>query len=118
MKTSLGSGVVSVLAIVAVMAIAACDTTKNQNSSLSVTSSPTGPLTGAGATATLTLSSVDTNVTLNLPLVWTVSDPNLGGIKSSAGISAVYESRGLAGNNVVTVRDQGEAEGLIVINQE
>lgn len=108
--------VVAVLAAVLVMG-PGCETTDSQDTALTVSASPSGELTGVGATATLTASTGSTNTVLQLPLIWTVSDSNLGVVKSSAGLTAVYESKGPVGNNVVTVRDQGEAEGIVVINQ-
>jgi hypothetical protein len=56
-------------------------------------------------------------LTLFLPLEWSVSDPSLGTIISSAGFSAVYRSTGKVGDNVVTVRDQGDAAGTTVVVQ-
>ena len=101
----------------ALMAWTGCETTTSQDTALTVSASPSGELTGVGATATLTAGTGSTNTVLQLPLIWTVSDSNLGVVKSSAGLTAVYESKGPVGNNVVTVRDQGEAEGIVVINQ-
>ena len=51
-----------------------------------------------------------------LPLEWGVSDPSLGHILSSAGYSAVYESYGGRGQNIVTVHDQVARTGLAVVN--
>ena len=58
------------------------------------------------------------NSPLFLPLVWTVSDATLGTIRSSGAFSAIYErhSRG-PGNNYIKVHDQGQAEGVAVVNQ-
>jgi hypothetical protein len=60
----------------------------------------------------------NSTTSLALPLVWTASDAALGGIKSSAGVTAIYQSTGKVGNNVITVRDQGESEGIAVITQQ
>jgi hypothetical protein len=61
---------------------------------------------------------VDTNAPLVLPLAWRVSDPSLGSIIGTGGLSAVYESNGMVGNNVITVTDQGEAEGIVLVTQQ
>jgi hypothetical protein len=42
----------------------------------------------------------------------------LGDIKSSAGVTAIYQSTGKAGNNVISVRDQGDSEGVAVVTQQ
>lgn len=63
-------------------------------------------------------TALSTNTALFLPLVWTVSDSSLGTIRASGAFSAIYErhNRG-PGNNYITVRDQGQAEGVAVVNQ-
>lgn len=93
-----------------------CETTESTDTVITVT--PASPeLEGALATQTLTASTASSNAVLALPLVWTVSDTSLGNIQASAGLSAVYTSTGKTGNNVVTVRDQGQAEGIATIIQ-
>jgi hypothetical protein len=65
-------------------------------------------------------SVVETNAMgaqIMLPLAWRVTNPDLGGILSSGGYSAVYESRGVIGQNVVIVEDRFGREGVAVINQ-
>ncbi len=57
------------------------------------------------------------NRELFLPLEWSVQNPELGGVISRGGHTAVYESSGLRGNNVVFVRDQGKREGLVAVTQ-
>lgn len=80
-------------------------------------------LYGNGATAVFTAEAVfnpDTtnrNEELVYPLEWSVSNPSLGGIMKSAGNSAVYESNGTRGQNVVIVRDQFGREGLAGVSQ-
>jgi hypothetical protein len=54
---------------------------------------------------------------LGLPLVWSVQDPSLGVIVSSAGSNAVYGSTGVAGNQVITCEDQYGAEGFATVHQ-
>ncbi len=53
--------------------------------------------------------------TLYFPLHWSVDHPDLGTIKASAGNTAAYESTGLRGNNVITVKDQAGREGIAVV---
>ena len=104
------------LAVAIGLTLLGCDTTETTDSALSVTPSSV-VLTNAADTVAFTAASGGTNATLVLPLVWTVSDDSLGIIKSSAGVTAIYESKGKVGNNTVTVRDQGQAEGIAMVNQ-
>ena len=103
------------LAVVVGLFMAGCENTTTSDTAITVT--PDSVELKGGATQVFTASVADTNVALNLPLVWTVGDSTLGLIKSSEGLTAVYESNGAIGNNTVTVRDQGEASGVAVINQ-
>lgn len=110
-------GLVSVLVVLAVMGMfgVGCDTTKTSDIVIVVT--PSAPeLTGAMATTTFSAAGSASN-SLALPLMWTVSDSSLGTIRSAVGVSAVYQSTGKKGNNIVTVRDQGEAEGMATVTQ-
>lgn len=93
-----------------------CETTETTDNALSVAPSSI-TLTNAADTVTFTVSVGGSNTVLALPLVWTVSDSSLGIIKSSAGMTAIYESKGKVGNNTVAVRDQGQAEGIAMVNQ-
>lgn len=68
-----------------------------------------------GTTTAQTTGS--TNETFYYPLVWSVSDPSLGVIRSSEGNTAFYEVIGGEGNNVITVRDQGSSRGQAVVAQ-
>lgn len=62
--------------------------------------------------------TIATNQPLYLPLVWTVSNPELGSIRVSGAFTAIYQRNGArVGNNYVTVRDQVRAEGVAVVNQ-
>lgn len=74
-------------------------------------------LTGPGATVLLTASMPDEGDEVILPLTWSVSNPSLGGILRSAGYTAVYESNGRIGQNVVICRDGLGREGLASVNQ-
>jgi len=70
-----------------------------------------------GSTVTTTTSSGTTNQTLFYPLEWSVSTPSLGFIRTSSGNTAIYESLGGRGNNIVTVRDQDGKTGQAVVVQ-
>jgi len=54
---------------------------------------------------------------LLLPLEWSVHDPRLGRVTPGGGFTAVYQSTGGDGQNIVFVRDQGGREGMAVIQQ-
>lgn len=92
-------------------------------SAMSVTPE-TSNLSGQGATVVLTAKLPGTSMVSNrsdqiiLPLSWSVSNPSLGGILSSRGYTAVYESNGKDGQNVVIAEDAYGHEGLAVINQD
>ena len=47
-----------------------------------------------------------------------MSDSSLGYIKAATGWDAVYESTGKKGSNIITVRDQGDAEGMARLKRE
>ena len=67
-------------------------------------------------TATYTPGDDSTSNTLYMPLEWTVSNPELGQISASGGRGAVYECYGIVGDNAITVKDQGSAEGVAIVN--
>lgn len=54
---------------------------------------------------------------LLLPLEWSVHNPGLGGMMRSAGHTAVYESNGRRGQNVIFVKDRQGREGVLAVNQ-
>ena len=54
---------------------------------------------------------------LSFPLEWTVSNRALGSIRPSGNVSAVYTRTAANGVNVVTVKDQYDAEGYATIRQ-
>ncbi len=60
-------------------------------------------------------SFFSTNTSLTLPLVWSVSDPARGIIRASGRLTAIYEGQNVAGNNAITVRDQGDNSGIAVV---
>jgi hypothetical protein len=122
MKTQWMKRWVGVLAIVLLVIMTGCEDAET-GSALSVTPSEVN-VTGVGATSYFTVAArVDAGEATNrneeiiYPLVWSVSNPTLGGMMSSAGDSAVYESNGRKGQNVVFVKDGFGREGLAVINQ-
>jgi hypothetical protein len=72
------------------------------------------------ASITCTATPVDTagetsENPLLLPLEWWVSNPELGTVVADAGYTAVYVSKGTAGGNIIGVRDQRDAEGVVGI---
>ncbi len=54
---------------------------------------------------------------LSVPLTWSVSQPTLGHITTTAGNQAVYISSGGKGVNVISVEDQYGAQGLATVTQ-
>ena len=112
-------GVAVMAAGVVGSALTGCESTETTGSAITVTLSAS-TITGKGAVTLTAASSGGTNATtgLALPLVWTVSDASLGDIKSSAGVTAIYESSGKVGNNAITVHDQGDSEGVAVVVQQ
>ncbi len=102
-----------------VAVLSGCESTETADTSITVTLSSSSISGKAAVTLTAALSGGTNSTTeLALPLVWTVSDSSLGGIKSSAGVTAIYESTGKHGNNAITVRDQGDSEGVAVVSQQ
>lgn len=91
-----------------------CETT-DTNNSITVTPSQVD-LIGVGASVSLTATATDPARALFLPLVWTASNPNIGDV-TGRGVTGVYVSRGGIGANVITVRDQGGAQGIAVVTQ-
>jgi len=103
-----------VLVIVTGMAIVGCDTTQTTDNVITITPASV-TMTNNWGTAVFTASLVSTNVALALPLVWSVSDSARGTIRASGGLTAIYEGKNIGGNNTITVRDQGENEGIAVV---
>ena len=100
--------------IVTGMAIVGCDTTQTTDNVITITPASV-TMTNNWGTAVFTASLVSTNVALALPLVWSVSDSARGTIRASGGLTAIYEGKNIGGNNTITVRDQGENEGIAVV---
>lgn len=123
MKTKWIQAIVAVAAVaVAGGLMAGCDDAETDSALQIVPANSV--ITGQGTTLFLTASdpdAVDASATnLNdmaiLPLQWSVSNPTLGRILSSAGYNAVYESHGGRGQNIVIVTDRFGREGLAVVN--
>lgn len=116
MKTLSALLTVMVLFVVGGLMMAGCESTSSTDSAISVTPS-SAELSSSNNTQIFTASVASSNVALVLPLMWSVSDASLGTIKSSAGVTAIYESKGGEGNNTVMVHDQASAEGVAVARQ-
>jgi hypothetical protein len=72
-----------------------------------------------GQTVVLEVVGGITNRDLALPLVWSVSDGNLGQILSSSGFRATYRRNSGGGSmNTVTARDQYDNEGYATIRHD
>ncbi len=81
------------------------------------TTSTSTSTNGNTSSTSTTATSTSTNQTLFYPLEWSVSTPSLGTIRSASGNTAVYESLGGEGNNIITVRDQDDNKGQAVVVQ-
>lgn len=95
--------------------IAGCETTERD---MGITITPSAIVVGDNASISLTASQATEDQTLLLPLDWWVSNPELGTIVASSGYTAVYVSKGVAGVNIIGVRDQRNAKGVASITQE
>ena len=96
--------------------ISGCESSNTSDMVIVVTPA-TATLSAPASNTVFTAMAADTNNLLNLPLIWSVSDTNLGKIASSAGVTAVYASTGNVGDNIVTVSDQGGAAGQALVTQ-
>jgi hypothetical protein len=74
-------------------------------------------LSGTSNTVVFTVDAT-TLLDLSLPLVWSVSDPANGAIVGAGGNRATYSRTGLDGVNVITVRDQFDAAGTAIVDQQ
>jgi hypothetical protein len=112
------------LAAAALFALLGCEQaekTSSQDEGLILFDPPAAEISGVGATVVFSVA-LDTNavareLVLYLPLDWSVSDAALGSIRSTANFTAIYESTGLAGNNIIRVQDQRGSEGTTVVVQ-
>ena len=121
----------SIFLCLMLIALVGCDSTDEAHDSLTVSPSAAtlqnvndvvtltvGP--SLGGTTTNVVSAVSTTGglrDLSLPLTWSVVNPDLGQIVAASGRQAVYARTALPGINVVTVRDQYNAEGIATITQ-
>ena len=94
--------------------IVGCEATQSTNNVITI-SPASVTVTNDWATLTFTASMTSSNTSLTLPLVWSVSDPARGIIRASGGVTAIYEGQNVAGNNTITVRDQGDNSGIAVV---
>jgi hypothetical protein len=107
-----------VMLMAAVIGIVGCESTDTTGAAITLTPS-SATITDKDGSVVFVASAASTNVTLYLPLVWSVSDPKLGTIVSSGGLTAVYRRDGSdKGGNGVIVRDQVGAEGVAAVNQQ
>ncbi|MBN1676045.1 MAG: hypothetical protein JXR37_33685 [Kiritimatiellae bacterium] len=104
------------LFVLAVAALVGCESSTTDEISITVDPSSATLIHGNGAVV-FTAAAHSNAPTLFLPLEWSVSDSTLGRIESSAGVSAVYIGSGQLGTQAITVRDQGEAEGVAAVYQ-
>lgn len=118
MKKNTGVAAVCVLLVAAgLVAMVGCES-NDPGGSITVTPA-TWTSTSANEAHTFVASAASSNAVLQLPLVWTVSDPTKGSIVSSGGLSAVYKRNGsAAGGNAITVRDRADIEGVAAVTQE
>jgi len=101
--------------VVTGLGIVGCESTKTTDNVITI-SPASVTLSNDWATVVFTASGVSgTNTALALPLMWSVSDPARGTIRASGGLTAIYEANTLGGNNTITVKDQGENEGIAVV---
>jgi len=96
------------------IAMVGCESTQSTDNVIMI-SPASVTVTNDWATLPFTASMTSSNSSLALPLVWSVSDPARGTIRASGGVTAIYEGKSLAGNNTITVRDQGDNSGIAVV---
>ncbi len=107
-------GLIGIVVVAVVMGICGvgCDTVTDSSGAISFTT-PLMTVTGRYAVV-ITVS--DTNNNLYLPLIWSVSDSSLGDFTEQGGLTALYMGGTEVGINTITARDQGNAEGIMVVN--
>lgn len=115
MKRWVAWGVVGVCVAAVVLGVAGvgCDSVTQSGDVVITTDVPALMATGRVA---VVITANDTNGTLYLPLEWSVSDATLGTVTKQGALTALYQGNAQVGINTVTVKDQGNAEGLSVIN--
>ncbi|MEI6971114.1 MAG: Ig-like domain-containing protein [bacterium] len=80
-----------------------------------ITITPASTSVAAKETKVFTACAADSNVVLNLPLEWTISDSSLGTIIATDGLTAFYKAGTGTGNNILRVYDQGDASGMALV---
>jgi hypothetical protein len=113
MKTSVQIVSLAIMATLVLVSVSGCES-RDKDANIAVTPQTTD-LVGPGDTVVLVAADPDAD--LVMPLVWSVSNPSIGGILSASGDSAVYESNGTWGQNTITVLDQSDREGVAVVEQ-
>jgi hypothetical protein len=103
--------------VLAGLVLVGCESTKTTDNVITINPASV-TVTNDWATVVFTASLSSTNIALALPLVWSVSDPARGTIRASGGLTAIYEGKNLGGNNTITVKDQGENEGIAAVIRE
>ncbi len=127
MQTKWGLVAAVLVLAVAGVALTGCEEVNTRDS---IDIDPSSPVIGLNAVVELTAilpgstpssvpdaGAVSSTNHLVLPLVWNVSNPELGSIISSAGLSAVYRSNRTPGTNAIKVRDQANREGVTDLTQ-
>ncbi len=105
------------MAVLTGVVMVGCETTKSEDNVISISPANT-VLTNDYATVVLTASFAGTNTATALPLKWSVSNPERGTITGSGSMIAIYQSTRLGGENMVTVKDQGDNEGTAIVIKE
>lgn len=113
MKTSVQIASLVLMAALVLVSVSGCED-RDTDANIAVTPQTTD-LVGPGDTVVLVAADPDGD--LVMPLVWSVSNPAIGGILSANGDSAVYESNGTRGQNTITVLDETDSEGVAVVEQ-
>lgn len=112
------SGVVAVLAMMAVWVWTGCEEAGN-TSGISI--NPSVATLGSGSsnsTSGLVLTALVSD-SLALPLKWSVGNSGLGYIASASGSNATYVANaGKLGDNIITVRDQYDNTASAVVTQK
>lgn len=114
MKTGIQIVLLVLMAGLVIASISGCE---DRDTGANIVITPqSSTITGVGTTVVLV--AADPNTDLVMPLMWSVSNPSIGGILSASGNSAVYESNGTRGQNTVTVTDSTDREGVAAISQQ
>lgn len=113
--------------------LSGCETVESYDCVLEIVPSSTNLTTEAetvvfmavvNSVSNLAIGGISTNEVTTwppviLPLTWSVSSPDLGRIRASGGLRAIYERNGEAeGNNYIIVRDRsGRYEAVATVHQ-